>query len=81
MKKNGTYTIRDAVYDVLMATPKNKDFYFMDFLDEVRWELKRNGNPARPLDGTIQRAMRLMRRSFVIKCVDHRKSKYRIVEE
>ncbi len=81
MENDEKYTIRSAVYDVLMATPKNKDFYFMDFLDKVRVELKMHGNPARPMDGTIQRAMRLMRRSFDIKCVDYRKSIYRIVEE
>jgi predicted secreted Zn-dependent protease len=74
------YTIRSAVYEALMEKPKNTDFYFTDFISEVRRKLREHGNPAKPMDGTIQRAMRLMRRSFDIKCVDYRKSIYRIVE-
>ena len=75
------YTIRNAVYDALMALPKNKDFYFSDFLVTVRENLKLHGNPARPFDGTIQRAMRRLRASFDIKCVDAKKSIYKVVEE
>ena len=75
------YTIRNAVFDTLFEMPKNTDFYFTDFLSEVRARLQANGNNSRPLDGTIQRAMCLMRRSFTIKCVSNQKSMYRIEED
>ena len=74
------YTIKDAVYDVLMKKPKNTDFYFREFIREVKDELHMHGNPADPFDTSIQRAMRRLRASYVIKCVDTKKSIYRIVE-
>ena len=74
------YTIKDAVYDVLMEKDKNTDFFFREFIVEVTDKLHLHGNPAQPFDGSIQRAMRRLRPVINIKCVDYRKSIYRIVE-
>ena len=74
------YTIKDAVYDVLMEKDKNTDFFFREFIVEVTDKLHMHGNPAQPFDGSIQSAMRRLRPVINIKCVDYRKSIYRIVE-
>lgn len=81
MANNKLYTITQAVYDVINAIPYNREFKSTDFFANCRWALKKNGNPARPFDGTLHRQMRRIRHEFNIKCVDYKRSIYMKVDE
>lgn len=81
MANNKLYTITQAVYDTIKVIPWNKKFSSIDFFSSCRWNLKKNGNPARPFDGTLHRQMRRIRHEFNIKCVDCKRSIYMKVDE
>lgn len=70
------YTVSQAVRDALTAIPWNSDFKGYDFLHVCRFNLLKNGSPAKPYDSTLLRDLRRYRGEFKITVKDRNKSIY-----
>ena len=74
--KEKVYTITQAVIDAIESLPWDKEWHCYDLFSLARRNLIAHENPAKPYDGTLQRAMRKYRHVYNIVCVNNNKSIY-----